>query len=102
MTFTERCDDSVYRPVEIDVRKVTGITKLADARHQNTELDQYKAYSSIVHDGREILLLESFESVIAALEAAQKCFIHLSDGIYYVKLDCERKNIKYQVERTSP
>jgi hypothetical protein len=97
MTFTERCDDSVYRPVEVDVRKVTAVTKLADARHQNTELDQYKAYSSIVHDGREILLLDSFENVIAALEAAQKCFSYLGDGIYYTKQQCERKNIRYQV-----
>ena len=56
MVFTEVCaDQQVYRPVIVDPEKVTNITKLADDRNSHEHIKEYKAYTSIVHDGQELL-----------------------------------------------
>jgi hypothetical protein len=98
MVFTEVCTDGFYRPVTIVPQKVTNIKRLADARHQNNEMKEYKAYSSIEYDNQEVLLYDSFENVIAAMDATIKYRMYLDIGTRHIKRACEMGNIRYQTD----
>ena len=100
MVFTELCEGNIYRPVTINPQKVTNVKKLADARHRYDEIGEYHAYSSITYDDREILLFDSFEHVISALEAAQKYKMYQDIGIRDMKKFCKIHNVNYQADRT--
>jgi hypothetical protein len=96
MIFTELCEDSVYRPVAINPKKVTNIKKLADARHQDGNIGKYIAYTTITHDDREIMLFDSFENVLAALVATAKYQMYHDVGTRHIKTICEWERIRYQ------
>ena len=98
VVFNERCSDGIFRPVWICSRDITNIKRLIP---RYPVVEHREAATSIMYDGREVLLFEEFETVISSLGTSLVGCDFYSAGLFYAGRMFKKRGLRYlsEVER---
>ena len=98
VVFNELCSDGVFRPVWICPRDITNIKRLIP---RYPVVEHREAATSIMYNGREVLLFEEFETVISSLGTSLIGCNFYSAGLFYADRMFKKKGLRYlpEVER---
>ena len=94
LVFTELCSDCIYRPIWIHPHDVMNVRRLEPPITRG----DYFANTSILYEGRAVLLLEMFRFVISALGSAQSALDMYNSILYFTRMHLEEKGLTFWPE----